>query len=409
MHKQPKEKIKKNNNNKKKNNERKKQNINMLRLVILLTLIIINIIINEITFASGIKTDYVINDHLGSASLIIDSDDDSVVWSADYEPFVSVFNEQKNNDDVGADAVNNKYSYNAKEQDDSTGFFYYAARHSDAGLGRFLSADSIIGKAGNPQELNRYAYVKNNPLKYTDPTGKKIIISGTKNEQRAITQWLQIIAGDYKLKTTTEEGFTIINQIPTEANSRNKQSLSMLREATNNRVKYFIMIDQLKIKPKNVFLELTTKSVIETSMNKLEEINNKIRQEAEQLGLNKRIAERADAIINLDIDESRIAKEKTGLRFDIPIILAHELLGHGLDYANNPSYSDENIILQESQAMYIENIVRKELGLGKRESYLYNSQITLKERIKISLGLMTEKKARSDIYPMKVTDYESLK
>jgi hypothetical protein len=34
-----------------------------------------------------------------------------------------------------------------------------------------VSADSIVPSAGNPQALNRYAYVFNNPLKYVDPTG----------------------------------------------------------------------------------------------------------------------------------------------------------------------------------------------------------------------------------------------
>jgi hypothetical protein len=38
-------------------------------------------------------------------------------------------------------------------------------------IGRFLSADSIVPGAGNPQALNRYAYTLGNPLKYTDPSG----------------------------------------------------------------------------------------------------------------------------------------------------------------------------------------------------------------------------------------------
>ena len=43
--------------------------------------------------------------------------------------------------------------------------------HMITALGRFIQADSIVPAPGNPQSLNRYAYVYNNPLRYTDPTG----------------------------------------------------------------------------------------------------------------------------------------------------------------------------------------------------------------------------------------------
>ena len=45
------------------------------------------------------------------------------------------------------------------------------ARWYDQELGRFISADTIVPEPGNPQALNRYSYVYNSPLKYTDPTG----------------------------------------------------------------------------------------------------------------------------------------------------------------------------------------------------------------------------------------------
>jgi len=45
------------------------------------------------------------------------------------------------------------------------------AREYDPSLGRWLSADTIVPDPANPQSFNRYAYVLNNPLRYTDPTG----------------------------------------------------------------------------------------------------------------------------------------------------------------------------------------------------------------------------------------------
>ena len=38
-------------------------------------------------------------------------------------------------------------------------------------LGRFVQADTIVPEPGNPQSLNRYSYVENNPVRYTDPSG----------------------------------------------------------------------------------------------------------------------------------------------------------------------------------------------------------------------------------------------
>ena len=48
---------------------------------------------------------------------------------------------------------------------------YYNARWYDPALGRFVQADTIIPQPGDPQSWDRYAYVENNPLRYTDPSG----------------------------------------------------------------------------------------------------------------------------------------------------------------------------------------------------------------------------------------------
>jgi hypothetical protein len=46
-------------------------------------------------------------------------------------------------------------------------------------LGRFLSADTIVPGPKDPQQLNRYAYGLNNPVKYRDPSGHKIVCGAT--------------------------------------------------------------------------------------------------------------------------------------------------------------------------------------------------------------------------------------
>ena len=54
---------------------------------------------------------------------------------------------------------------------DQSGLYFYNARYHDAQIGRFISADTVVPDRYDPQNLNRYSYVINNPLKYTDPSG----------------------------------------------------------------------------------------------------------------------------------------------------------------------------------------------------------------------------------------------
>jgi RHS repeat-associated protein len=59
--------------------------------------------------------------------------------------------------------------------DGGTGLMYYRARYYDPQVGRFAAADTIVPNPGNPQDLNRYTYVGNNPVNGTDPSGHAFI------------------------------------------------------------------------------------------------------------------------------------------------------------------------------------------------------------------------------------------
>ena len=89
---------------------------------------------------------------------------------------------------------------------------YYNARWYDPALGRFAQADSIVPPG--VQGLDRYAYVNNNPMRYTDPTGHmcredgKGCESGGKKESAGYTaQWLRLtIKNNYFWKV--DSGFS---------------------------------------------------------------------------------------------------------------------------------------------------------------------------------------------------------
>jgi RHS repeat-associated protein len=72
----------------------------------------------------------------------------------------------------GTDGVRHRFT--GKERDNENGLDYFGARYFSGPHGRFTSPDlpHVDQAAGNPQSWNLYAYVRNNPLRYTDPTGR---------------------------------------------------------------------------------------------------------------------------------------------------------------------------------------------------------------------------------------------
>ncbi len=66
----------------------------------------------------------------------------------------------------------------------------YNARSFSPALGRFISADTIVPGAGNPQTLNRYAYVLNSPLNFLDPSGHMIEGSDGGPSLSTLFQWV---------------------------------------------------------------------------------------------------------------------------------------------------------------------------------------------------------------------------
>jgi RHS repeat-associated protein len=98
-------------------------------------------------------------DHLGSTTLITDSSGAEIAYQ-EYLPFGA---------SLPGGSTGEERLYTG-QQLDNTGIYYYGARYYDPELRRFISPDPIMDPY-NPQNLNRYSYVLNNPYRYTDPTG----------------------------------------------------------------------------------------------------------------------------------------------------------------------------------------------------------------------------------------------
>ncbi|HSH06002.1 MAG TPA: RHS repeat-associated core domain-containing protein [Anaerolineae bacterium] len=106
---------------------------------------------------------YMLSDHLGSASAMSDAAGNQVGTITRYTPF-GEYRTGGSNDitDLG---------YTGQRENMDLGLYYYNARYYIPGIARFASADSIIPDINNPQSLNRYSYVINNPIIYNDPSG----------------------------------------------------------------------------------------------------------------------------------------------------------------------------------------------------------------------------------------------
>jgi RHS repeat-associated protein len=105
------------------------------------------------------------SDHLGSTSYITDILGMPCQY-IEYLPFGEVMVQQSTNN-----IFENVYKFNAKELDESTGYYYYGARYYDPAISIFLSVDPLAEKYPG---INPYTYVANNPINFTDPTGMVI-------------------------------------------------------------------------------------------------------------------------------------------------------------------------------------------------------------------------------------------
>jgi RHS repeat-associated protein len=114
---------------------------------------------------------YYITDHLHSTDMFVDKSG-AALDDQDYFPWGGAV------PSVGTSTSNNHYKFTGKERDSETGLDYFGARYYSNGLGRWISADWSatpvpvpFAHLDNPETLNLYGYVGNNPTSGIDAAG----------------------------------------------------------------------------------------------------------------------------------------------------------------------------------------------------------------------------------------------
>jgi RHS repeat-associated protein len=147
------------------------------------------------TFTAGTVADHVFfvaTDHLGSPSLVMNTAG-AVIERYDHHPHgeESLYSLEAADAASGTTDFTDAYfapgdpaskltrRFQGREVDSETGKYNFDARIHDPTLGRFLTADAIVPDPLDSQSWNRYAFVRNNPLAFVDPSGHEDV-SATK-------------------------------------------------------------------------------------------------------------------------------------------------------------------------------------------------------------------------------------
>jgi RHS repeat-associated protein len=117
---------------------------------------------------SGNNISYYFEDHLGTSRVITNASG-SPCYDADFYPFGGERTAYTN-------TCPQNYKFTGKERDTESGLDYFGARYYGSGMGRFTGPDPkmiAVRHLLNPQKLNKYVYVLNNPLAMIDPDGRE--------------------------------------------------------------------------------------------------------------------------------------------------------------------------------------------------------------------------------------------
>jgi RHS repeat-associated protein len=131
-----------------------------------------------------------------------------------------------------------EHHFTGKERDTESGNDYFGARYYGSSMGRFLSPDDVIitpERLTNPQQLNLYAYVANNPLRYIDPTGEILQCVGDAKSQSQCFSDLQQIAGDAANRLSMDAKTGVVSFDTTDLDMSKNEGASLVNNLVGSK------------------------------------------------------------------------------------------------------------------------------------------------------------------------------
>jgi RHS repeat-associated protein len=151
-----------------------------------------------VAIRTGSTLSYLISDHISSNSITV-SDTGTKIAETRYKAWGEVRYQS------GTNPSDRTYTGQRSYASDF-GLMYYNARWYDSSIGRFAQADNIDIKAGDTQSLERFAYAKNNPVRYSDPSGHDVVATSTYTSQQDFLAAYQPIVSELHQRTAVTTG-----------------------------------------------------------------------------------------------------------------------------------------------------------------------------------------------------------
>ena len=277
------------------------------------------------------KYHYYLQDHQGNNRVVIDQNG-TVEETNHYYPFGGVF--------ASTSSVQ-PYKYNGKELDTKKGlnWYDYGVRHYDAALGRFHTQDRFAEKY---YPMSPYQYAANCPMRNIDVNGDSIIIAPNPN---GLLDKIRMYFSSWGFKTKYQ--------------TKVESMLNQLKEDDPTVKK---LIEGLEDSEHVITITQTSKDL------RAKGVKNATIHEASD----PTVPQGATVMFDPYLEETQF-----GMRHP-RVGLAHEL-GHADDYAQglgikfNRKAAEEgdllermNHMLAEKHALYIENLIRKKIGIPIR-------------------------------------------